>query len=221
MRVGIGYDVHAFVTGRRLVLGGVDIPYDMGLEGWSDADVLTHAVMDALLGAAALGDIGSHFPPGEPEFRDISSLELLERVRNKLAEHGWYTDNIDATIVAEKPRLREFIDGMRRQLSQTLGIDTNQVSVKASTANGLGFVGRGKDIHVAMPFNERPEYCKRCWSCQEVCPMTIAPCDGPMKEGEEYLCGKCASQLTMVEHSPDSCVWCRLGEGFQCTRQRS
>ncbi len=88
-------------------------------------------------------------------------------------------------------------------------------------SNVLGFVGRGKDIHVAMPFNERPEYCKRCWSCREVCPMTIVPCDGSMKEGEEYLCGKCASQLTMIENSLDSCVWCRLGEGFQCVRQRS
>ncbi|GAF80004.1 unnamed protein product, partial [marine sediment metagenome] len=84
----------------------------------------------------------------------------------------------------------------------------------------LGFVGRGKDRHVALPFNERPEYCKRCWSCIDVCPMTITPCDGPMKEGEEYLCGKCASQLTMIENSPDSCVWCRLGEGFQCSRWR-
>ena len=88
-------------------------------------------------------------------------------------------------------------------------------------SNVLGFVGRGKDIHVAMPFNERHEYCKRCWSCREVCPMTIVPCDGPMKEGEEYLCGKCASQLTMIENSPDSCIWCKLGEGFQCVRQRS
>ena len=87
-------------------------------------------------------------------------------------------------------------------------------------SNVLGFVGRGKDRHVALPFHERPEDCKRCWSCREVCPMTILPCDGPMKEGEEYLCGKCASQLTMVEYSPDSCVWCRLGEGFQCARQR-
>ncbi len=88
-------------------------------------------------------------------------------------------------------------------------------------SNVLGFVGRGKDIHIAMPFNERPEYCKRCWSCREVCPMTIVPCDGPMKEGEEYLCGKCASQLTMIENSLDSCVWCWLGEGFQCVRQRA
>ncbi|NIS79214.1 MAG: (2Fe-2S)-binding protein [Anaerolineales bacterium] len=88
-------------------------------------------------------------------------------------------------------------------------------------SRSLGMIGRGKETHVALPFNERPEYCKRCWACREVCPMTIAPCDGPMKEGEEYLCGKCASQLTMVEYSPDSCVWCRLGEGFQCTRQRS
>jgi formate dehydrogenase alpha subunit len=88
-------------------------------------------------------------------------------------------------------------------------------------SNVLGFVGRGTDRHVSLPFHERPEDCKRCWSCREVCPMTIPPCDGPMKEGEEYLCGKCSSQLTMVEYSPDSCVWCRLGEGFQCVRQQS
>ena len=88
-------------------------------------------------------------------------------------------------------------------------------------SRSLGMIGRGKETHVALPFNERPEYCKRCWACREVCPMTIAPCDRPMKEGEEYLCGKCASQLTMVEYSTDSCVWCRLGEGFQCARWRS
>ena len=124
------------------MLGGIDIPFDKGLSGWSDADVLTHAIMDALLGAAALGDIGSHFPPGEPQYKDISSLVLLERVRDKLAEHGWRVNNVDATIVAEQPKLRDFIDEMRHQLSQTLGIALSQVSVKASTSNGLGFIGR-------------------------------------------------------------------------------
>jgi len=127
-------------------LGGVDIPFDKGLSGWSDADVLTHAVMDALLGAAALGDIGSHFPPGEPQYKDISSLVLLERVRDKLAKNGWRVANIDATIVAEQPKLRDFIDAMRQQLSKTLGINISQVSVKASTSAGLGFVGRGEGI---------------------------------------------------------------------------
>ncbi len=146
MRVGIGYDVHPLAPGRRLVLGGVDIPFDKGLSGWSDADVLTHAIMDALLGAAALGDIGSHFPPGDPRYKDISSLILLERVKNELAKNGWQINNIDATIVAEQPKLRDYIDGMRQQLSQTLGIDISQVSVKASTSAGLGFIGRGEGM---------------------------------------------------------------------------
>ena len=146
MRVGIGYDVHPLAPGRRLVLGGVEIPFDKGLSGWSDADVLTHAIIDALLGAVALGDIGSHFPPGESEYKDISSLVLLERVRDKLKENSWQIGNIDATIVAEKPRLRDFIDPMREQLSQTLGIPVGQVSVKASTSNQLGFIGRGEGM---------------------------------------------------------------------------
>jgi len=144
MRVGIGYDVHPLISGRRLVLGGIDIPFDKGLSGWSDADVLTHAIIDALLGAAALGDIGSHFPPGEPQYKDISSLALLKQVRDKLTQNGWQVNNVDATIVAEQPKLRDFIDGMRQQLSQTLGITLGQVSVKASTSAGLGFVGRGE-----------------------------------------------------------------------------
>ncbi len=143
IRVGTGYDTHPLVPGHRLVLGGIEVPFDKGLSGWSDADVLTHAIIDALLGAAALGDIGSHFPPGELQYKDISSLALLERVRGKLADQGWRVGNIDATILAESPRLRDFIDGMRQQLSQTLGISLSQVSIKASTSNGLGVVGRG------------------------------------------------------------------------------
>ncbi len=146
MRVGIGYDVHPLTSGRRLVLGGVDIPFNMGLSGWSDADVLTHAVIDALLGAAALGDIGSHFPPEEPQYKGIASLTLLKRVRDELAENSWQVVNVDATIVAERPKLRDFIDQMRQQLSQTLGITLNQVGVKASTSARLGFVGRGEGI---------------------------------------------------------------------------
>ena len=148
MRIGIGYDVHPLTSGRRLVLGGVEIPFVKGLDGWSDADVLTHAIIDALLGAAAQGDIGSYFPPGEPQYQDISSLVLLERVKNELDKNGWQINNIDATIVAERPRLRDFIDRMRQQLSQTLGIDISQVSVKASTAEGLGFIGRGEGIAI-------------------------------------------------------------------------
>ncbi len=146
IRVGIGYDVHPLSPGRRLVLGGVDISFDKGLSGWSDADVLVHAIIDALLGAAGLGDIGSHFPPGEPEYKDISSLVLLKRVKDKLTEEGWLIGNVDATVVAEQPKLRDFIDRMREQLSQTLAIALGQVSVKASTSAQLGFIGRGEGI---------------------------------------------------------------------------
>ena len=148
MRVGIGYDVHALVPGRRLVLGGVEVPFEKGLSGWSDADVLTHAVIDALLGAAALGDIGNHFPPGEPEYHDISSLVLLERVRDELAEQGWRVGNIDTTIVAERPKLGAYIDPMRQRLSEILGIRIEQVSVKATTSERMGFVGREEGIAV-------------------------------------------------------------------------
>ena len=146
MRAGIGYDVHPLISGRRLVLGGVEIPFHKGLGGWSDADVLTHAVIDALLGAAALGDIGSHFPPGEPQYKGISSLTLLERVRDKIKENSWQVVSIDATVIAEQPRLRDFIDHMRQQLGQTLGITPDRVSVKASTSAQLRFVGRGEGI---------------------------------------------------------------------------
>ena len=146
MRVGIGYDVHPLVAGRKLILGGIKIPFDKGLDGWSDADVLTHAIMDALLGAVALGDIGSHFPPGEPQYKNISSLVLLDSVKDKLAEKGFKVANIDATIVAEQPKLGVYINNMRQKLSQTLDIGISQVSVKASTANGLGLIGRGEGM---------------------------------------------------------------------------
>ena len=146
MRIGIGYDIHPLTQGRRLVLGGVDIPCDKGLSGWSDADVLTHAIIDALLGAAALGDIGRHFPPGEAQYKDISSLVLLKRVRDKLKENGWQVSNIDATIVAEQPKLGGFINQVRQQLSQTLSINIGQVSIKASTSAQLGSIGRGEGI---------------------------------------------------------------------------
>jgi len=146
MRVGLGFDAHPLTLGRRLVLGGVEIPFARGLGGWSDADALTHAIIDALLGAAGLGDIGRHFPPGEPEYKDISSLVLLKRVSDKLKENGWLIDNVDATIVAEEPKLIGFIDQMREQLSLTLGIAFGQVSIKASTSNQLGAIGRGEGI---------------------------------------------------------------------------
>ena len=146
IRIGIGYDVHPLTAGRKLVLGGIEIPFAQGLSGWSDADALTHAIIDALLGAAALGDIGSHFPPGDPQYKDISSLDLLERAKKELTEKGWRIVNIDATVMAERPRLRELIDRMRGQLSQTLGINISQTSVKASTSARLGFIGREEGI---------------------------------------------------------------------------
>jgi len=146
MRVGIGYDVHSLTPGRRLVLGGIEIPFNRGLNGWSDADVLTHSLIDALLGAAGLGDIGRHFPPGEPEYKDISSLTLLERVRDKLRKNGWLVYNIDATVIAEEPRLRDFIEPMCEQLSRVLGVTREQVSIKASTSNQLGSIGRGEGV---------------------------------------------------------------------------
>lgn len=146
IRTGTGYDIHPLEAGRRLVLGGVVIPFGMGLSGWSDADTLTHAIIDALLGAAALGDIGSHFPPGDAEYRDISSLELLAKTKELLREKGWNVVNVDATVVAEQPRLRDYIDTMREKLAGTLGIDTGRVSVKASTCNGVGYIGSGEAI---------------------------------------------------------------------------
>ncbi len=146
MRIGTGYDVHRLVSGRKLMLGGVEIPFNKGLDGWSDADVLAHAIMDALLGAAALGDIGRHFPPGQELYRDISSLVLLGKVRETLAENGWRVGNIDATIMAEQPKLSEFIGKMRDKLSGTLGIEIGKVSVKATTTEQLGYIGRGEGI---------------------------------------------------------------------------
>jgi 2-C-methyl-D-erythritol 2,4-cyclodiphosphate synthase len=146
IRVGIGYDVHPLVKERKLVLGGVEIPFRKGLDGWSDADVLTHAIIDALLGAAALGDIGRHFPPGEPHYKDISSLSLLKTTVEKLAEKGWHIVNIDATVIAEEPKLAGYIEKMRQKLSQTLAINIANVSVKASTTNGLGCIGKGRWI---------------------------------------------------------------------------
>ena len=141
MRVGHGYDVHRFAPGRDLVLGGVKIPYQAGLLGHSDADVLTHAVMDALLGAAALGDIGLHFPDSDPAFLGIDSLILLGRVGALLSEKGYKVGNIDATVIAEQPRLRPYIDEMRKNIAKTLGIPVDYVNVKATTEEGLGFTG--------------------------------------------------------------------------------
>ncbi|UCD09608.1 MAG: 2-C-methyl-D-erythritol 2,4-cyclodiphosphate synthase [Dehalococcoidales bacterium] len=145
-RIGIGYDIHPFVPDRRLVLGGVEIPFGQGLDGWSDADVLTHAIIDSMLGAAAMGDIGKYFPPGKQEYRDISSLEMLKQVNSKVTGKGWSVVNIDSTVIAEQPVLKDHIDSMREKLGHTLGIDIEKVSVKASTANGLGEIGKVEAI---------------------------------------------------------------------------
>jgi len=146
MKVGIGYDVHPLVKGRRLVLGGVEIPSEKGLAGHSDADVLVHAVIDALLGAAGMGDIGTHFPPGDAKYKDVSSLRLLRQVGDLIRAQGWQVGNIDATVVAERPQLSPFIEGMCQRVSEALGIDREQVGAKATTSEGIGFVGRGEGI---------------------------------------------------------------------------
>lgn len=146
MRVGIGYDVHPLVSGRPLVLGGVTVAFERGLRGHSDADVLVHAIMDALLGAAALKDIGTHFPDTDPQYKDISSITLLKRVGNMLHNGGFKIENIDATIICEQPRLVDYIDEMCRNISAALGIAKEQVSMKATTSAGLGFLGAGSGI---------------------------------------------------------------------------
>ena len=146
MRVGLGYDVHRLEVGRDLIIGGVKIEYEKGLLGHSDADVLTHAIMDALLGAACLGDIGLHFPDTAGEFKDISSIVLLERVRELIKEAGYEIGNIDATIIAQAPKMRPYIDAMREKISEALCIDINQINIKATTEEHLGFTGRGEGI---------------------------------------------------------------------------
>ncbi len=146
LRIGHGYDVHRLTAGRALILGGVDIPYEKGLLGHSDADVLTHAVMDALLGAAALGDIGELFPDSAAEFAGISSLELLRRVRTKLTERGFSVVNIDATVLAQAPKLAPYRAQMRSGIADALALDPDRVSIKATTEEGLGFTGSGEGI---------------------------------------------------------------------------
>ncbi|MBM2832269.1 MAG: IspF [Dehalococcoidia bacterium] len=146
MRIGIGYDVHPLVEGRKLVLGGVLIPSERGLGGHSDADVLLHSIMDALLGSAGLRDIGFYFPAGDARFKDISSLELLSRVGDIIRKKGKTISNIDTTIVAEQPRLSPYFDEMKHRISQTLGIRGEQVGIKATTSEGLGFAGRSEGI---------------------------------------------------------------------------
>ena len=146
MRIGHGYDVHRLVEGRKLILGGVEIPFEKGLDGHSDADVLVHAVMDALLGAAALGDIGKLFPDNDDAYLGADSVELLKKVRNVLQEHGWKPGNLDATVIAQRPKLAPYIDTMRKRIADALETDAENVSVKATTEERLGFTGSGDGI---------------------------------------------------------------------------
>ena len=175
MRVGMGYDVHRLVEGRELIIGGVKIPYEKGLLGHSDADVLLHAISDALLGAAALGDIGRHFPDSDPAYKGISSMILLEKVGDLLEEKGFLIENIDATIIAQAPKMRPHIDTMRENIANALHLDIRQVNVKATTEEGLGFTGCGEGISsqaicmlispfdlTAMPVQNGCEGCSGC-----------------------------------------------------------
>ncbi|MDD7403848.1 MAG: 2-C-methyl-D-erythritol 2,4-cyclodiphosphate synthase [Butyribacter sp.] len=175
MRVGMGYDVHKLVENRALILGGVTIPYEKGLLGHSDADVLLHAIMDALLGAAALGDIGKHFPDTDEKYKGASSMELLRQVGAMLENECYLIENIDATIIAQKPKMRDYIEQMEQNIATALGIDKNQVNVKATTEEGLGFTGAGDGIssqaicaissmyeHMA---SDMPTGCAGCGKC--------------------------------------------------------
>lgn len=179
MRVGMGYDVHRLVEDRKLILGGVEIPCEKGLLGHSDADVLLHAIMDALLGAAALGDIGKHFPDTDPAYKGISSLELLKKVGDLLEQQSFLIENIDATIIAQAPKMRPHIDTMRENIAGTLGIALEQVNVKATTEEGLGFTGSGQGISaqaicmLTSPFNLALEdspstKCQGCSGCPKI-----------------------------------------------------
>jgi 2-C-methyl-D-erythritol 2,4-cyclodiphosphate synthase len=146
MRVGQGFDVHAFCEGRKLVLGGVEIPYELGLAGHSDADVLIHAICDALLGAAGLGDIGHHFPDNDPQYAGIDSMKLLTRVMQSLNELGWQVNNLDATVIAQAPKLAPYIAAMGQRVATSMGVDVGMVNIKATTTEKLGFAGRGEGI---------------------------------------------------------------------------
>ncbi len=158
-RIGHGYDVHRLVTERKLILGGVEVPYEFGLLGHSDADVLTHAVMDALLGAAALGDIGKHFPDTDPAYKGADSLKLLDHVMELLAQNGWRVGNVDATIVAQRPKLAAFLPGMKENLATRMKVDPRQVNVKATTEEKLGFTGSGEGMAVhAVALLEKVNY---------------------------------------------------------------
>ncbi len=181
MRIGTGYDVHRLAENRKLILGGVEIPWEKGLLGHSDADVLLHAIMDALLGAAALGDIGKLFPDSDDKYKGISSIKLMEEVRDVLEEHHFLIENVDATVIAQAPKLRPYIDQMRENIAKALAVDISQVSVKATTEEGLGFTGTGEGIasqavallSSPMDLGSNPVYsessmspCQSCPGCQ-------------------------------------------------------
>ena len=176
MRIGMGYDVHKLTEGRDLIIGGVNIPYEKGLLGHSDADVLIHAIMDALLGAAALGDIGLHFPDTDEKYKGASSMMLLKRVGEMLDEHMFLIENIDATIIAQNPKMRPHIDKMRENIAGALGIEINQVNIKATTEEGLGFTGNGEGISsqaicmlnspMGLHATDVTAQNERCLSCQ-------------------------------------------------------
>ena len=182
MRIGMGYDVHRLVEGRKCIIGGVEIPYEKGLLGHSDADVLIHAVMDALLGAAAWGDIRRHFPDTDPAYEGISSIKLLEHVGALLEENLFLIENIDATIIAQAPKMRPHIDTMRANMAKALGIDISQVNVKATTEEGLGFTGSGEGISaqaICMLANPSEIY------SEDVQARGCAGCPGCSKADEE------------------------------------
>lgn len=172
MRIGQGYDVHRLTEGRKLILGGVEIPYEKGLLGHSDADVLIHAVMDALLGAAALGDIGQHFPDTDPTYKGISSIELLGKVGALLEEKGYVIENIDATIIAQRPKLASYRPQMEENIAEALHLDPFRVSVKATTEEGLGFTGSGEGIasQAITLLTETADYCYDNKIMTEGCP---------------------------------------------------
>lgn len=183
MRIGMGYDVHRLVEDRELIIGGVNIPYEKGLLGHSDADVLLHAIMDALLGAAALGDIGKHFPDTDPAYKGISSLKLLQKVGALLSENGFVIENIDSTIIAQAPKMRPYIDTMRENIGKALEIGVEFVNVKATTEEGLGFTGRGEGISaqaicmLTSPFDlTAGQIAGNCGDC--------AGCPGCSRQGE-------------------------------------
>ena len=198
MRVGIGYDVHRLTEGRKLILGGVEIPHEKGLLGHSDADVLVHAVMDALLGAAALKDIGYHFPDSDPAYEGISSLRLLEKVGELIEGKLYLIDNIDATIIAQAPKLRPYLDQMAENIAEVLKLDADQVNIKATTEEGLGFTGSREGISASAICSLRPALedmqadriwkpqGKTCSGCEGGCPAARRE-DGGSEAGQDSI----------------------------------